>query len=368
MVDVWYPADSRTGPAARYLDVAAFEQALGTDGLRQQLGNAYDAIKSAGVRTHTVENSPFSKSIKQAPFLIFSPGGGMVRELYAAQLEDLASYGYIIAAISHTYDASVVVFPDGRQVVYDSKRWPAVPSFEGDANLNQLEWHAADISFILDELIHLNAADSSHTPIAGHLDLDRVGAFGHSFGGIASAHACQKDQRIKACLNQDGAVAMRPFYLDARGWGMDQPFMLIERNPRAEPPSDKELAEMKISRERANEIVSRLRENRDRILRRTGGGTYRVLLNRGTTTHMDFSDLPLLGTGSAAETETRARVLETIGSYTRAFFDKYLKGIRVPLLEGQQTNDLVEAVQRFPPAQHQNIQHRRDRAQFYNLQ
>ena len=112
---------------------------------------------------------------------------------------------------------------------------------------------------------------------------------------------------------------------------------------------------VKISRERANVILSRLRENRDRILRSTGSGSIRVLLNHRTITHMDFSDLPLLGARSTAETATRARVLETVGSYTRAFFDKHLKGVRAPLLERQQMNDVVEAVQRFPPAQNQNI-------------
>jgi predicted dienelactone hydrolase len=36
--------------------------------------------------------------------LIFSPGGGMGREVYAAQPEDLASHGYVAAAISHPYE------------------------------------------------------------------------------------------------------------------------------------------------------------------------------------------------------------------------------------------------------------------------
>jgi hypothetical protein len=63
------------------------------------------------------------------------------------------------------------------------------------------------------------------------MDLDRAGAFGHSFGGVVAAHACHKDQRIKTCLKQDGAMSMKPFYLDVQGWGMNQAFMLIERPP-----------------------------------------------------------------------------------------------------------------------------------------
>ena len=82
----------------------------------------------------------------------------------------------------------------------------------------------------MDELTRANLAGSPGLPFAGHLDLSRVGAFGHSFGGMAAAHACELDRRFEACLNEDGLVTKRPFYLDARGWGMDQAFMLILRD------------------------------------------------------------------------------------------------------------------------------------------
>jgi hypothetical protein len=350
MVDIWYPADATTGAAAEYFNAAAFEQALGADGLRNQLGGAYDAIRAGAVRTHAIAGAPFARSIKRSPVLIFSPGGGMVREVYAAQLEDLASHGYVVAAISHTYDAFVTVFPDGSHINYDEKRWPAAPSWEGEANLNQLEWHTGDIRFVLDELSRSNEISLSSLPFAGHLDLSRAGAFGHSFGGIAAAHACQEDQRIKACLNQDGEVGMRPFYLDARGWGMDQPFMFIERAPRTDPPSDKELADLKVTREQAYEIVGRLRAYKNRVLQSTGGGTYHVELKNSVTTHADFSDLPILGARDRAEAETRARVLEVVRVCTRGFFDKYLKGMKTPLLDGKNTNPLVESLRRYAPA------------------
>lgn len=151
--------------------------------------------------------------------------------------------------------------------------------------------HADDIRVVLDEL----GRAPSTLPFSGRLDLSHVGAFGHSFGGIAAAPACHKDQRIKACLNQDGAVAMQPYFPDVWGWGMDQPFTLIERAQRMEPPSDQELAQMKLTRERVNEIRKRLDANRDCVLRATGRGAYRVVLQRTVTTHMDFTDLQMLG-------------------------------------------------------------------------
>src|ERR1044071_8380732 len=71
-----------------------------------------------------------------------------------------------------------------------------------------------DIRFVRDELNRV----ASRLPFSARLDFTRGGGFGHSFGGIAAAHACQTDQRIKACLNQDGAVASQPYFLDVRRW------------------------------------------------------------------------------------------------------------------------------------------------------
>lgn len=348
-MDVWYPADpsaSKGIATAEYLKLIALEHEIGADALKKQLGASYDVIKAGGVVTHAVAGAPFASALRRSPVLIFSPGGGMLKELYSSQLEDLASHGYVVAAITHSYDGFLTLFPDGSHIAYDSRRWPKQPSLEGEANLNQLEWHTDDVRAVLDEL----SRPASNSPFSGRLDLARVGAFGHSFGGIVAAHACQKDQRIKACLNQDGAVASQPYYADARGWGMDQPFMLIERAVRTEPPSDEELAAMKLTRARVNEMRKKLDANRDRVLRATAIGSYHVVLQRSATTHMDFSDLQVLGAQAPAERETREQVLATVRSYTRAFFDRHIRGMRSPLLEARARDRFVETVQKFGPA------------------
>jgi pimeloyl-ACP methyl ester carboxylesterase len=352
-VDIWYPANSTSGVPADYLDLAGFERAFGAEALQKRLRGAYNAIKAGVVRPHALNGAPFAQSIKRSPVLIFSPGAGMARELYAAQLEDLASHGYVVAAISHPYDAFAVVFPDGTDIVYSNKRWPAQPSFEGKANLNQLEWHADDIRFVLDQLNRSNESVAPSLPFAGHLDLGRVGAFGHSFGGVAVAYACQGDRRIKACLNQDGENGLTPFYLDARGRGIDQPFMFIERALRTTPATDDELAEMKVTRDWGNEIFARLKAYRDRVLRSTGT-TYHIILQSSTTTHMDFSDLPILSASTVTEADTHMRIMAVVRDYTRAFFDRYLKEARATLLDEKASSQFVEAVERFGPAKEPN--------------
>jgi hypothetical protein len=347
MVDIWYPVDASSGASALYLDAAAFERAIGAAGLRRQLGGAYDAIREGRVLTHAVPGAPFSHAVGRAPVLVFSPGGGLVREVYAAQIEDLVSHGYIVAAISHPYDAIVTVETNGHSVVYDAKRWPEIPSFPGEWNLNQLDWHARDIRFVVDELERVDRTRAPGLPFAGHLDLRRIGAFGHSFGGVAAASACQSDRRITACLNEDGLAGKQPLHPGAGGWDVNQQFMLIQRAGETGPPPDEELAAMKITRERATELLARLDRDHDAVLQAVRGGSYEVVLSKSNTTHMDFTDLPILGAETQVEADLHARVLSVVRKWTLAFFDQSLRATRSPLLDQAASSDLVESVRRF---------------------
>jgi hypothetical protein len=47
------------------------------------------------------------------PVAIFSPGYAGTRLIYGAMARSLASLGYIVFTVDHTYEASVVQFPDG---------------------------------------------------------------------------------------------------------------------------------------------------------------------------------------------------------------------------------------------------------------
>jgi len=332
VVDIWYPAEATSGAQAPYLDVAAFERAIGAAGMRRQLAPAYDVIIDGRVQTHAVVNAPFARSIGRAPVLIFSPGGGMVREVYAAQLADLASHGYIVAAITHPYDGVVAVYHDGHIVKYDAKRWPQIPSIEGEWNLNQLDWHARDIGFVLDQLLQSNDG----LPFARHIDVRHVGAFGHSFGGVASAQACQTDARFSACLNEDGMAAWRPFNVNSGAWRPKQRFMLIFRDVPPGPPPAEFAEQLKL-----------LKRDHEIAMKTVAGGAYEVGLRAAGTSHADFSDLPMLGAMTSTEADARAQVLATIRSLTLAFFEQTLRGRRSAVLEGKSPSEIVQPIHRF---------------------
>ena len=142
---------------------------------------------------------------------------------------------------------------------------------------------------------------------------------------------------------------MAPYYLDARGWGMDQAFMLIQRSPETGPPPAEELAAMKMTLNQAETTLARLTAYQEATLRNTGKGSYQVFLRNKQTTHMHFSDLPLLQTSDPEEIQIAVQVMEIVRSYTRAFFDKSLTGKASPLLERSAAAGFVDGVRRFKP-------------------
>jgi predicted dienelactone hydrolase len=58
------------------------------------------------------------------PVVLFSPEFGVEHELYTGLVEDLASHGYVVVAIAHPHDASIVEFPDAQCL----RPFHAVPS------------------------------------------------------------------------------------------------------------------------------------------------------------------------------------------------------------------------------------------------
>src|SRR5439155_4099194 len=144
---------------------------------------------------------------------------------------------------AHTYETMATVFPDGRAVPFASEPWEASRTTEESSMAYQddrMKSWAGDIRFVIDELQREDRRRPPRAPFAGHLDLRRVGAFGHSAGGRAAALACRNDPRVRACLNQDGLARNLPFDRAAIP-GFEQPFLLFTRPRPPKLPTDEEL-------------------------------------------------------------------------------------------------------------------------------
>lgn len=352
VADVWYPAEASTNAVTPYLDTMSFYHAFGASGLRSFLGErAAGIIRSGAVHTHAKEDAAFDHRIGKVPVIFFSHGMGMITQVYTAQIEELVSHGCLVVALTHPYDSWLVSF-GGTDFITIERKQRAQAGTTEEAHIayenKRVEVWAADISFALDQITALNKK-GSHGPFTGHIDLSKVGAMGHSVGGRAAARACQLDNRIKACADQDGVAMMLPYYIAANGSGMKQPFLLFERD-RNQPPTDEDLRQMKMSRKEVEDLVSQLRAGKEATLRATGG-SYHVLLQFDSSTHMSFSDLPILDAKNNVQLASATRVLKVTCRYTNEFFDKTLRGMPAPLYEGNIKLPYIELVQKYPPQQ-----------------
>ena len=66
-------------------------------------------------RTNSVPDAPVASGKKRFPVVLFTPGGGVGRWTNIAWAEELASHGYVVAALDHPYDTATVQFADGRR-------------------------------------------------------------------------------------------------------------------------------------------------------------------------------------------------------------------------------------------------------------
>jgi alpha-beta hydrolase superfamily lysophospholipase len=351
-VHVWYPAASI--PDARqtvpYIDaLGSISKAIPRQALEGLFRPAsYAAVEESPPATHAIEGAAIPSSRDKYPVLLFSHGLGNTTTLYTAEIEDLVSHGYVVAAIDHTYDAAFVVFSADRVVAYARETWQA-ESQKPNGYIQHVRkrlddaW-VPDIRFVLRQLEQLDGAPSSL--LHGRLDLAHVGAFGHSMGGLAAVRACQLEARISACLNQDADIAGSPFVEPQVADGLRQPLLFFTAatsnvfRDSFVRPTDEALKQMNMTRSRYDADVARVQQNQNAAMASVAGGSYRVYIDIPSFVHRSFSDLTLLATDEPQKSESLAN-FRIAQSYTRAFFDKYLKGQQNTLLDAPSSDARV---------------------------
>jgi hypothetical protein len=211
MVTLWYPARKSTAPAAEYLDRGV---AHVVDGELDVPGGTFESANSHARNAVAIA----ARGGRGYPVIIYSPGFGSWRNASTALTEELVSHGFVVVTIDHPYDAAAVEFPNHAIV---KARPPVVPA--NTKVLTYDTWFAivkpllavriADVRFVIDQLAALNAGrnpDVERHPLpahlAGALDLNRIGMFGHSLGGTTTAQVTRTETRIRAGLSLDGPM------------------------------------------------------------------------------------------------------------------------------------------------------------------
>ncbi|KAA9373519.1 alpha/beta hydrolase [Microbispora cellulosiformans] len=300
MVSLWYPAKTRRGNRAPYMTAKESELILKGGEIT---GVPYDALSRTRANA-LVDAAPAGRE-HSLPLVVLSPGFTEPRSSLTALAEELASRGYVVAGIDHTYESLATTFPDGR----------VTTCVACEAGKSQEFWNtvgrsrAADVSFVLDELIGTHPRWKGASLIAR----SRVAMAGHSAGGASTIAAMLQDTRIRAGIDMDGTT-----FAPIPDSGLSRPFLFLGTRAMHSPGGkdttwDRDWAHLT--------------------------GWKRWLVVTGAE-HVSFTDTALLVEQLGIYRNPGlpgARAVEITRSHVAAFFDLHLRHRPQPLLDKPST-------------------------------
>lgn len=296
MVSLFYPSTGSAGPTRQYMTPTESAAYLA----EQDISDLPLEVLST-VETNAVVDARPAGRARSRPLVLLSPGYTNSRATLSTLAEDLASHGYVVAVIDHTYENRAMTFPDGRVAGCVSCEIDHLPGFWATLAAGR----AADSSFVLDALT------ARRTGPAALIDPRRVGMAGHSAGGAATIQAMLGDRRIRAGIDIDGST-----HVPIPDTGLSRPFMFVgsldEYTPGQPNPYDD------------------WKQDWTRLT-----GWKRWLMVSGTV-HPSFTDLGVLAgqwgidLGESIDPE---RALEITRTYVLAFFDRHLRCQHPPLID-----------------------------------
>lgn len=303
MVSVFYPAtEVDRYPRGHYVSTELIP------GLEQTLG-----IDLPGALTHAARGAP-ARTGDSYPVVLYTPGAGVSRILGTGLAEDLASRGYVVVTVDHTYETGPAVeFPGGRIV----RPAPAPNGFDTAIRAKYIEARLLDVRLVLDSLTLLASGenpdaerDALPSDLGRVLDLDRVGAVGHSSGGYTAVEAMYEDRRIDAAVDLDGQLGVDEAFGRAVTEGVDRPTLVLTSSQIEE--------------------VGDANPSLDAFWRSATGWKRHLAI--ANSAHYDFTDMPWLVPGSARPLAARYigtidpdRMAFLVRAYVAAMFDKFLR-------------------------------------------
>ena len=289
------------------------------------------------IKTNSKDDLALSNKQPRFPVVLFSHGAGATMEVETSQSEDLASHGYIVADIDHTYVSAATDFPD--RIVTAQEATTNFDTPEPAEPITQIM--ADDDKFVLEKLGEMNKGGIAPA-FKGKLNLNEIGVIGHSVGGAVAYNMAINDSRVKAAIDLDGAVYIAP--KDSKNIA---PFLMLANDKYhvqaienreslmkkfdSTPESRQEMRDIYGSKKGYEDAYKKARRNMRGLadVLKASGNLYTI---EGSD-HMKFTDIGLFIGNKwlrellqiSGETDP-ARCLEITQAVTVAFFDHHLKG------------------------------------------
>lgn len=263
---------------------------------------------------------------QQCPLVVFSHGAFGFSGSNYSTFEELASNGYVVASIGHTYQAFFTLDTDGTLTTVDTDFMNTAMAMQNGDLPDEFEvcrsWLAlrtADESFVLDTI--LSEAESNSTdPLFGAIDPEHIGLFGHSLGGAASAEIGRLRKDIDAVIVLDGTMLGERVDQENGNFVLNEtPYPVPLLNIYAEDHYLNALAAAGDSY--ANFYAAKHAVNASEVVIKGAG-------------HLNFTDLPLFSPALArllgVGTVDARYCIETTNRLILEYFDHTLKGAEAP--------------------------------------
>lgn len=171
---------------------------------------------SGEYRTLTVEFWYPDSADGKYPLVLFSHGAFGFSTSNHSTCMELASHGYVVASIGHTYQAFFTLDTNGKLTTADPDfiaKAVAInadqdPSHAGDIYNTTREWmklRTEDENFILDTILAECLKHEAQYPFS-HINTEKIGLMGHSLGGASSAQVGRERKDIDAVIVLDGTM------------------------------------------------------------------------------------------------------------------------------------------------------------------
>ena len=323
-IQVWYPAEKTSqSDYAPYIPEATKVSEAISELLHIPKALLYPLRFK---RSNALEKAPVNKKKSQYPVLFYLTGLYGHRCISTFQIQELVSQGYIVVGIDCPMAVALATFSDGstlqsqpRSVMNPmlneslTEENPLLSyhgkTFEGGL----IAYFAKDVSCVIDFLTTLNANDPHHL-LATKLDMDRLGAFGVSLGGVIVSEASWKDRRIKASLIMESPIPKK-----IAQTGLPIPIMVITR------PAEAMRAERKKSGGWTESDIEQHLSTMRALFENTAESEFVQLPDMF---HVDFTDVPLwvpfahlLGFSGKTPIE---QTHDKLNGLTLTFFKEYL--------------------------------------------
>ncbi len=282
---------------------------------------------------------PETESTERFPLVVFSHGAFGYYQSNTSTYMELASNGYVVAALDHPHHAFFTTDTDGKTVIVDMDFMNTALTLNSETDAQALyelytEWMAlrtADMGFAVDEIkaaVTAGATDGSWfvpeknadaiQTVLNMTDIEKIGLMGHSMGGATSVALGRERDDIAAVIDVDGTML-------SEYTGVENGALTVREDPYSVPVLAFDNWD---SYNDMEEYAAQggLHPNVE-LLKNASEGFQTTV--RGSK-HMDFTDLPLLspflgnmlGSGERDTEET----MTIVNSLVLQFFNCYLRG------------------------------------------